>query len=191
MFLRILRDPDAPIYQVRDGMITVKRARVPYQAEGRLLHHPQADGPASVCASNGAGDLFSPRKPQPSLQKKQRLGTVDVIAHIMATSGTGGAGGSPVYVRWHELWAYRPGQAGRGDRQLPRHRDRQVRRSDHAGELPDVVQLGDAFQVREDGWAYAGLHRRDLEAAWNEAHCEGRLLPARARAAASSLRSRG
>lgn len=23
--------------------------------------------------------------------------------------------------------------------------------------FPDVVQLGDAFQVREDGWTYAGL----------------------------------
>ena len=128
---------DAPIYQVRDGMITVK-GQEPYQAEGRLLHHPQADGPRVYAPPNGAGDLRFPRKPQPSLQNAgQRLDRGCDRAHHGPLQGTGGgAGGSPVYVRWHELWAYRPGQAGRGDRQLPRHRDRQVRRSDHAGELP-------------------------------------------------------
>ena len=33
------------IYQVRDGMITVKGQAHPISPEGRLLHHPQADGP--------------------------------------------------------------------------------------------------------------------------------------------------
>lgn len=128
---------DAPIYQVRDGMITVKGQEYPIK-QGRLLHHPQADGPRVYAPPNGAGDLRFPRKPQPSLQNAgQRLDRGCDRAHHGPLQGTGGgAGGSPVYVRWHELWAYRPGQAGRGDRQLPRHRDRQVRRSDHAGELP-------------------------------------------------------
>lgn len=31
--------------------------------------------------------------------------------------------------------------------------------------FPDVVQLGDAFQVREDGWTYAGLTGGASEAA--------------------------
>ena len=31
--------------------------------------------------------------------------------------------------------------------------------------FPDVVQLGDAFQVREDGWTYAGLTGGTPEAA--------------------------
>ena len=31
--------------------------------------------------------------------------------------------------------------------------------------FPDVVQLGDAFQVREDGWTYAGLTGGTSEAA--------------------------
>lgn len=51
-----------------------QRARVPYQAEGRLLHHPQADGPRVYAPPNGAGDLCFSRKPQSSLQDAgQRL----------------------------------------------------------------------------------------------------------------------
>lgn len=51
-----------------------QRTRVSYQAEGRLLHHPQTDGPRVYAPPNGAGDLCFPRKPQSSLQDAgQRL----------------------------------------------------------------------------------------------------------------------
>lgn len=77
-----------------------QRTRVPYQAEGRLLHHPQADGPRVYASPNGAGDLCFPRKPQSSLQDAgQRLDSGCNRAHHGPLRGTdGGAGGSPVYV---------------------------------------------------------------------------------------------
>lgn len=77
-----------------------QRTRVPYQAEGRLLHHPQTDGPRVYAPPNGAGDLCFPRKPQSSLQDAgQRLDCRCDRAHHGPLRGTdGGAGGSPVYV---------------------------------------------------------------------------------------------
>lgn len=108
------------------------------QAARRLLHYPQADGPRVYAPPDRAGGVRFPGEQQPSLQDAwQRLDGERDCPHYEPFYRTdGGAGGSAFYVRRYELRLYRAGQAGRRDRQLPRNRDRQVRHSDNAGELP-------------------------------------------------------
>ena len=160
-FLRILRDPGRADLSGARRNDHGQRARVPYQAEGRLLHHPQADGPRVYAPPNG---------PVSDTQAYKMLGngwTVDVIAHIMGHFKGLAAGPVEVLSMYDGMSCGHIAPDKLGVEIASYHAteiDKFAVQTTQAN-FPDVVQLGDAFQVREDGWTYAGLTGGTSEAA--------------------------
>lgn len=127
---------DAPIYQVRGGMITVKGQEYPIKLRGGCYIIRKLTVRECMRLQTVPETYVFPVSPSQAYKMLGNGWTVDVIAHIMGHFEGLTAGPVEVLSMYDGMSCGRPGQAGRGDRQLPRHRDRQVRHSDNAGELP-------------------------------------------------------
>lgn len=158
---------DAPIYQVRGGMITVKGKEYPIKLR---------DGCYIICKLTVRECMRLQTVPEtyafpvsPS-QAYKMLGngwTVDVIAHIMGHFE--GLTAEPVEVlSMYDGMSCGHIALGKLGAEIASYHatetDKFAIQTTQAN-FPDVVQLGDAFQVREDGWTYAGLTGGASEAA--------------------------
>lgn len=158
---------DAPIYQVRGGMITVK---------GQEYHIKLRDGCYIIRKLTVRECMRLQTVPEtyvfpvsPS-QAYKMLGngwTVDVIAHIMGHFEGLTAGPVEVLSMYDGMSCGHIALGKLGAEIASYHAteiDKFAIQTTQAN-FPDVVQLGDAFQVREDGWTYAGLTGGASEAA--------------------------
>lgn len=156
-----------PVYEVRSGFITIRGKQYPIKlADGfyiiRKLTVPECKRLQTV------PEWYT--FPVSDTQAYKMLGngwTVDVIAHLL--SHFEGLTAEPVEV----LSMYDGMSCGHialdklGAEVASYHAteiDKFAIQTTQAN-FPDVVQLGDAFQVREDGWTYAGLTSGTSEAA--------------------------
>ena len=120
---------------------------------------------------NGAGHIRLSRQRHPGdTQAYKMLGngwTVDVIAHIM--SHFTGLTAEPVEVlSMYDGMSCGHIALGKLGAEIASYHATEIDKfaiQTTQANFPDVVQLGDAFQVREDGWTYAGLTGGASEAA--------------------------
>lgn len=158
---------DAPIYQVRGGMITVKGQEYPIKLRDGCYIIRKLTVRECMRLQTVPETYAFPVSPSQAYKMLGNGWTVDVIAHIM--SHFEGLTAEPVEV----LSMYDGMSCGH----IALDKLGVEIASYHATEIdkftiqttqanfPDVVQLGDAFQVREDGWTYAGLTGGTSEAA--------------------------
>ena len=158
---------DAPIYQVRDGMITVKGQEYPIKLRDGCYIIRKLTVRECMRLQTVPETYVFPVSPSQAYKMLGNGWTVDVIAHIMGRFK--GLAAEPVEV----LSMYDGMSCGH----IALDKLGVEIASYHATEIdkfavqttqanfPDVVQLGDAFQVREDGWTYAGLTGGTSEAA--------------------------
>lgn len=156
---RVTDKKQMPVYEVRGGQITIKGKTYPIKlTDGFYIIRKLT---VTECKRlQTVPDTYA--FPVSDTQAYKMLGngwTVDVIAHIM--SHFDGLRSEPVEV----LSMYDGMSCGH----IALDKLGAEIASYHATEIdkfaiqttqanfPDVVQLGDAFQVREDGWTYAGL----------------------------------
>lgn len=164
---RVTDKKQMPVYEVRGGQITIKGKTYPIKlADGFYIIRKLT---VTECKRlQTVPDTYA--FPVSDTQAYKMLGngwTVDVIAHIM--SHFDGLRSEPVEVLsmydgmscghialdklGAEITAYYATEIDKYAVQTTQHN------------FPDTVQLGDAFQVREDGWTYAGLTGGTSEAA--------------------------
>lgn len=167
-----------PAYQVRDGRITIKGKEYPVKLRDGLYIIRKLT--VTECKRlQIVPDTYA--FPVSDTQAYKMLGngwTVDVIAHIMGHFE--GLTAEPVEVlSMYDGMSCGHIALGKLGAEIASYHATEIDKfaiQTTQANFPDVVQLGDAFQVREDGWTYAGLtggpRRRR-----NEAHCEGGLLP--------------
>lgn len=158
---------DAPIYQVRGGMITVKGQEYPIKLRDGCYIIRKLTVRECMRLQTVPETYAFPVSPSQAYKMLGNGWTVDVIAHIMGHFE--GLTAEPVEV----LSMYDGMSCGH----IALDKLGVEIASYHATEIdkfavqttqanfPDVVQLGDAFQVREDGWTYAGLTGGTSEAA--------------------------
>lgn len=158
---------DAPIYQVRGGMITVKGQEYPIKLRDGCYIIRKLTVRECMRLQTVPETYVFPVSPSQAYKMLGNGWTVDVIAHIMGHFE--GLTAGPVEV----LSMYDGMSCGH----IALDKPGVEIASYHATEIdkfaiqttqanfPDVVQLGDAFQVREDGWTYAGLTGGTTEAA--------------------------
>lgn len=158
---------DAPIYQVRGGMITVKGQEYPIKLRDGCYIIRKLTVRECMRLQTVPETYVFPVSPSQAYKMLGNGWTVDVIAHIMGHFK--GLAAGPVEVLsmydgmscWHialdklgvEIASYHATEIDKFAVQTTQ------------ANFPDVVQLGDAFQVREDGWTYAGLTGGTSEAA--------------------------
>lgn len=158
---------DAPIYQVREGMIVVKGKEYPIKLrDGFYIIRKLTVTECKRLQTVPETYVF----PVSDTQAYKMLGngwTVDVIAHIM--SHFIGLTAEPVEV----LSMYDGMSCGhialdKLGAEIASYRATEIDKfaiQTTQANFPDVVQLGDAYQVREDSWTYAGLTGGTPEAA--------------------------
>lgn len=158
---------DAPIYQVRDGMITVKGKEYPIKLRDGCYIIRKLTVRECMRLQTVPETYVFPVSPSQAYKMLGNGWTVDVIAHIMGHFE--GLTAEPVEV----LSMYDGMSCGHialdklGIEIASYHAteiDKFAIQTTQAN-FPDVVQLGDAFQVREDSWTYAGLTGGTPEAA--------------------------
>ena len=158
---------EIPVYEVRGGFITIKGKQYPIKlADGFYIIRKLTVTECKRLQTVPDTYVF-PVSPTQAYKMLGNGWTVDVIAHIM--SHFDGLTAKPVEV----LSMYDGMSCGH----IALDKLGAEIASYHAAEIdkfaiqttqanfPDVVQLGDAFQVREDGWTYAGLTSGTSEAA--------------------------
>lgn len=164
---RVTDKKQMPVYEVRGGQITIKGKTYPIKLADEFYIIRKLT--VTECKRlQTVPDTYA--FPVSDTQAYKMLGngwTVDVIAHIM--SHFDGLRSEPVEVLsmydgmscghialdklGAEITAYYATEIDKYAVQTTQHN------------FPDTVQLGDAFQVREDGWTYAGLTGGTSEAA--------------------------
>lgn len=158
---------DAPIYQVRDGMITVKGQEYPIKLRDGCYIISKLT--VTECKRlQTVPDTYA--FPVSDTQAYKMLGngwTVDVIAHIMGHFE--GLTAEPVEVlSMYDGMSCGHIAMGKLGAEIASYHATEIDKfaiQTTQANFPDVVQLGDAFQVREDGWTYAGLTGGASEAA--------------------------
>lgn len=156
-----------PAYQVRDGRITIKGKEYPVKLRDGLYIIRKLT--VTECKRlQTVPDTYA--FPVSDTQAYKMLGngwTVDVIAHIMGHFE--GLTAEPVEVLsmydGMSCWHIAMGKLGA---EIASYHATEIDKfaiQTTQANFPDVVQLGDAFQVREDGWTYAGLTGGASEAA--------------------------
>ena len=148
-----------PIYEVRDGFITIKGKK--YQIKLRDGHYIIRKLTVRECMRlQTVPETYV--FPVSDSQAYKMLGngwTVDVIAHIMGHFEGLTAGPVEVLSMYDGMSCGHIALDKLGAEITSYHAteiDKFAVQTTQAN-FPDVVQLGDAFQVREDGWTYAGL----------------------------------
>lgn len=158
---------DAPIYQVRGGMITVKGQEYPIKLrDGCYIIRKLTVRECMRLQTVPETYAF----PVSNSQAYKMLGngwTVDVIAHIMGHFE--GLTAEPVEVlSMYDGMSCGHIALGKLGAEIASYHATEIDKfaiQTTQANFPDVVQLGDAFQVREDGWTYAGLTGGASEAA--------------------------
>lgn len=156
-----------PAYQVRDGRITIKGKEYPVKLRDGLYIIRKLT--VTECKRlQTVPDTYA--FPVSDTQAYKMLGngwTVDVIAHIMGHFEGLTAGLVEVLSMYDGMSCGHIALDKLGVEIASYHAteiDKFAIQTTQAN-FPDVVQLGDAFQVREDGWTYAGLTGGTPEAA--------------------------
>ena len=156
-----------PVYEVRGGRITIKGKEYPIKlADGFYIIRKLT---VTECKRlQTVPDTYA--FPVSDTQAYKMLGngwTVDVIAHIMGHFKGLAAGPVEVLSMYDGMSCGHIALDKLGVEIASYHAteiDKFAVQTTQAN-FPDVVQLGDAFQVREDGWTYAGLTGGTSEAA--------------------------
>lgn len=156
-----------PAYQVRDGRITIKGKEYPVKLRDGLYIIRKLT--VTECKRlQTVPDTYA--FPVSDTQAYKMLGngwTVDVIAHIMGHFE--GLTAEPVEVlSMYDGMSCGHIALGKLGAEIANYHATEIDKfaiQTTQANFPDVVQLGDAFQVREDGWTYAGLTGGASEAA--------------------------
>ena len=156
-----------PAYQVRDGRITIKGKEYPVKRRDGLYIIRKLT--VTECKRlQTVPDTYA--FPVSDTQAYKMLGngwTVDVIAHIMGHFE--GLTAEPVEVlSMYDGMSCGHIAMGKLGAEIASYHATEIDKfaiQTTQANFPDVVQLGDAFQVREDGWTYAGLTGGASEAA--------------------------
>lgn len=158
---------DAPIYQVRDGMITVKGQEYPIKLRDGCYIIRKLTVRECMRLQTVPETYVFPVSPSQAYKMLGNGWTVDVIAHIMGHFKGLAAGPVEVLSMYDGMSCGHSALDKLGAEIASYHAteiDKFAVQTTQAN-FPDVVQLGDAFQVREDGWTYAGLTGGTSEAA--------------------------
>lgn len=156
-----------PAYQVRDGRITIKGKEYPVKLRDGLYIIRKLT--VTECKRlQTVPDTYA--FPVSDTQAYKMLGngwTVDVIAHIMGHFE--GLTAEPVEgLSMYDGMSCGHIAMGKLGAEIASYHATEIDKfaiQTTQANFPDVVQLGDAFQVREDGWTYAGLTGGASEAA--------------------------
>lgn len=156
-----------PAYQVRDGRITIKGKEYPVKLRDGLYIIRKLTVTERKRLQT-VPDTYA--FPVSDTQAYKMLGngwTVDVIAHIMGHFE--GLTAEPVEVlSMYDGMSCGHIAMGKLGAEIASYHATEIDKfaiQTTQANFPDVVQLGDAFQVREDGWTYAGLTGGASEAA--------------------------
>ena len=158
---------DAPIYQVRGGMITVKGQEYPIKLRDGCYIVRKLTVRECMRLQTVPETYVFPVSPSQAYKMLGNGWTVDVIAHIMGHFEGLTAGPVEVLSMYDGMSCGHIALDKLGVEIASYHAteiDKFAIQTTQAN-FPDVVQLGDAFQVREDGWTYAGLTGGTQEAA--------------------------
>ena len=158
---------DAPIYQVRDGMITIKGQEYPIKLRDGCYIIRKLTVRECMRLQTVPETYVFPVSPSQAYKMLGNGWTVDVIAHIMGHFKGLAAGPVEVLSMYDGMSCGHIALDKLGVEIASYHAteiDKFAVQTTQAN-FPDVVQLGDAFQVREDGWTYAGLTGGTSEAA--------------------------
>lgn len=158
---------DAPIYQVRDGMITVKGQEYPIKLRDGCYIIRKLTVRECMRLQTVPETYAFPVSPSQAYKMLGNGWTVDVIAHIMGHFE--GLTAEPVEVlSMYDGMSCGHIALGKLGAEIASYHATEIDKfaiQTTQANFPDVVQLGDAFQVREDGWTYAGLTGGTSEAA--------------------------
>lgn len=158
---------DAPIYQVRDGMITVKGSEYPIKLRDGCYIIRKLTVRECMRLQTVPETYVFPVSPSQAYKMLGNGWTVDVIAHIMGHFE--GLTAEPVEVpSMYDGMSCGHIALGKLGAEIASYHATEIDKfaiQTTQANFPDVVQLGDAFQVREDGWTYAGLTGGASEAA--------------------------
>lgn len=158
---------DAPIYQVRDGIITVKGQEYPIKLRDGCYIIRKLTVRECMRLQTVPETYAFPVSPSQAYKMLGNGWTVDVIAHIMGHFE--GLTAEPVEVlSMYDGMSCGHIALGKLGAEIASYHATEIDKfaiQTTQANFPDVVQLGDAFQVREDGWTYAGLTGRASEAA--------------------------
>ena len=150
---------DAPIYQVRGGMITVKGQEYPIKLGDGCYIIRKLTVRECMRLQTVPETYAFPVSPSQAYKMLGNGWTVDVIAHIM--SHFTGLTEEPVEVlSMYDGMSCGHIALGKLGAEIASYHATEIDKfaiQTTQANFPDVVQLGDAFQVREDGWTYAGL----------------------------------
>lgn len=164
---RVTDKKQMPVYEVRGGRITIKGKTYPIKlADGFYIIRKLT---VTECKRlQTVPDTYA--FPVSDTQAYKMLGngwTVDVIAHIMGHFE--GLTAEPVEVlSMYDGMSCGHIALGKLGAEIASYHATEIDKfaiQTTQANFPDVVQLGDAFQVREDGWTYAGLTGGASEAA--------------------------
>lgn len=158
---------DAPIYQVRGGMITVKGQEYPIKLRDGCYIIRKLTVRECMRLQTVPETYVFPVSPSQAYKMLGNGWTVDVIAHIMGHFEGLTAGPVEVLSMYDGMSCGHIALDKLGVEIASYHAteiDKFAIQTTQAN-FHDVVQLGDAFQVREDGWTYAGLTGGTPEAA--------------------------
>ena len=158
---------DAPIYQVRGGMITVKGQEYPIKLRDGCYIIRKLTVRECMRLQTVPETYAFPVSPSQAHKMLGNGWTVDVIAHIMGHFE--GLTAEPVEVlSMYDGMSCGHIALGKLGAEIASYHATEIDKfaiQTTQANFPDVVQLGDAFQVREDGWTYAGLTGGASEAA--------------------------
>lgn len=164
---RVTDKKQMPVYEVRGGQITIKGKTYPIKlTDGFYIIRKLT---VTECKRlQTVPDTYA--FPVSDTQAYKMLGngwTVDVIAHIMGHFE--GLTAEPVEVlSMYDGMSCGHIALGKLGAEIASYHATEIDKfaiQTTQANFPDVVQLGDAFQVREDGWTYAGLTGGASEAA--------------------------
>ena len=158
---------DAPIYQVRGGMITVKGKEYTIKLRDGCYIIRKLTVRECMRLQTVPETYAFPVSPSQAYKMLGNGWTVDVIAHIMGHFE--GLTAEPVEVlSMYDGMSCGHIALGKLGAEIASYHATEIDKfaiQTTQANFPDVVQLGDAFQVREDGWTYAGLTGGASEAA--------------------------
>lgn len=150
---------DAPIYQVRGGMITVKGQEYPIKLRDGCYIIRKLTVRECMRLQTVPETYAFTVSPSQAYKMLGNGWTVDVIAHIMGHFE--GLTAEPVEVlSMYDGMSCGHIALGKLGAEIASYHATEIDKfaiQTTQANFPDVVQLGDAFQVREDGWTYAGL----------------------------------
>lgn len=150
---------DAPIYQVRGGMITVKGQEYPIKLRDGCYIIRKLTVRECMRLQTVPETYAFPVSPSQAYKMLGNGWTVDVIAHIMGHFE--GLTAEPVEVlSMYDGMSCGHIALGKLGAEIASYHATEIDKfaiQTTQANFPDVVQLGDAFQAREDGWTYAGL----------------------------------